>query len=64
MRLLRQVVVVMAFCGWFAGRVAAQEKFTTSLIPREVLFGNPERTDPQISPTARRSGISLPSMVC
>jgi hypothetical protein len=40
MRLLRHAVVVLAFCGWFAGRVVAQEKFTTPLIPREVLFGN------------------------
>jgi dipeptidyl aminopeptidase/acylaminoacyl peptidase len=60
MRLLRQAVVVLVFCGWFAGHVAAQEKFTTPLIPREVLFGNPERTDPQISPDGTQIGYLAP----
>jgi dipeptidyl aminopeptidase/acylaminoacyl peptidase len=48
------------FCGWFAGPVAAQEKFTTPLIPREVLFGNPERADPQISPDGSQIGYLAP----
>jgi hypothetical protein len=60
MRLLRQATVVLVFCGWFAGLVAAQEKFTTPLIPREVLFGNPERTDPQISPDGTQIGYLAP----
>src|SRR5579863_2859677 len=60
MRLLRQAVVVLVFCGWFAGHVAAQEKFKTPLIPREVLFGNPERTDPQISPDGTQIGYLAP----
>jgi Tol biopolymer transport system component len=60
MRLLRQSVVVLVFCGWFAGPVAAQEKFTTPLIPREVLFGNPERADPQISPDGTQIGYLAP----
>jgi hypothetical protein len=58
MRLLRQAAVVLVFCGWFAGRVAAQEKFTTPLIPREVLFGNPERADSQISPDGMHCGVA------
>jgi dipeptidyl aminopeptidase/acylaminoacyl peptidase len=38
----------------------AQDKFTTSLIPREVLFGNPERTNPQISPDGTQLGCLAP----
>ena len=38
----------------------AQDKFTTSLIPREVLFGNPERTNPQISPDGTQLGYLAP----
>ena len=60
MRMLRQAVVVLVFCGWFVGTVAAQEKFTTPLIPREVLFGNPERADPQISPDGTQIGYLAP----
>jgi len=60
MRILRQAVVVLVFCGWFVGTVAAQEKFTTPLIPREVLFGNPERADPQISPDGTQIGYLAP----
>ena len=60
MRILRQAVVVLVFCGWFVGPVAAQEKFTTPLIPREVLFGNPERADPQISPDGTQIGYLAP----
>jgi hypothetical protein len=59
-RLLRQTVVGLVFCGWFAGPVTAQEKFTTHLIPREVLFGNPERADPQISPDGTQIGYLAP----
>jgi dipeptidyl aminopeptidase/acylaminoacyl peptidase len=60
MRRLRQAVVVLVFWGWFAGVVAAQEKFTAPLIPREVLFGNPERADPQISPDGTQLGYLAP----
>src|SRR5450755_1351909 len=38
----------------------AQEKFTTPLIPREVLFGNPERTSPEISPDGTQLGYLAP----
>jgi dipeptidyl aminopeptidase/acylaminoacyl peptidase len=60
MRILRRAVVVLMFCGWFVGPVAAQEKFTTPLIPLEVLFGNPERADPQISPDGSQIGYLAP----
>jgi dipeptidyl aminopeptidase/acylaminoacyl peptidase len=60
MRRLRQAVVAVVFCVWFAGSVAAQEKVTTPLIPREVLFGNPERADPQISPDGTQLGYLAP----
>jgi dipeptidyl aminopeptidase/acylaminoacyl peptidase len=60
MRLLRQVVIALVVCAWFAGSVAAQEKFTAPLIPREVLFGNPERSDPQISPDGTQLGYLAP----
>ena len=60
MRRLRQAVVALVFCGWFAASVVAEEKFTTPLIPREVLFGNPERADPQISPDGTQLGYLAP----
>jgi dipeptidyl aminopeptidase/acylaminoacyl peptidase len=43
-----------------ASPLVAQEKFTTPLIPREVLFGNPERTSPQISPDGTQLGYLAP----
>ena len=39
---------------------AAQQKPTTELIPRSVLFGNPERADPQISPDGTQLGYLAP----
>src|SRR5258708_6256449 len=49
MRRLRQAVVALVFCGWFAALVVAEEKSTSPVSPREVVFGNPGRADPQIS---------------
>jgi len=60
MRLLKPTVVVLLCCGWLASSLPAQEKFTTPLIPREVLFGNPERADPQISPDGTQIGYLAP----
>ena len=57
-RVLTVMVVVAALSA------VAAEKFTTQLIPREVLFRNPERTNPQISPTANSSDISRQSTEC
>jgi Tol biopolymer transport system component len=57
--LLRNVVVAggLATLIIFA---AAQETFTSPVIPREVLFGNPQRTDPQISPDGTQLGYLAP----
>ena len=43
-----------------ASPLVSQEKFTTPMIPREVLFGNPERADPQISPDGTQLGYLAP----
>jgi len=60
MRLLRRAVVVLMVCWGFAGHAVAEEKLGTPLIPREVLFGNPERADPQISPDGTQLGYLAP----
>jgi Tol biopolymer transport system component len=60
MCLLRRTLPVLVVCGWFGGTIAAQEKFTTDLIPRAVLFGNPDRADPQISPDGKQLGYLAP----
>jgi len=57
---LRKPVVALLIAGLFVGVGVAQEKFTTPLIPREVLFGNPERADPQISPDGTQLGYLAP----
>src|SRR6266852_8861676 len=60
MRLFKRAVTVLALAGFFFVSAAAQEKLTTPLIPREVLFGNPERADPQISPDGTQLGYLAP----
>ena len=60
MRVLQRVVVGMVVWGWLAAGVVAEEKFAAPLIPREVLFGNPERADPQISPDGTQLGYLAP----
>jgi dipeptidyl aminopeptidase/acylaminoacyl peptidase len=60
MRLLRQVTLCWLVVGFFAGLVFSQQKFTTPLIPREVLFGNPERANPLISPDGTQLGYLAP----
>src|SRR5579872_6441677 len=60
MRLLKPTAVVLVCCGWFASFLPAQEKFTTPLIPRVVLFGNPEKANPQISPDGTQVGYLAP----
>ncbi len=60
MRLLKRAVAVLALAGFLIVSAAAQEKLTTPLIPREVLFGNPERADPQISPDGTQLGYLAP----
>ncbi len=62
MRFKRSVVTVLvtATLATFSYLLDAQEKFATQLIPREVLFGNPERTNPQISPDGTQIGYLAP----
>jgi len=57
MRLMKRVAAVaavglglVALAALVRPPVRGDEKFATALIPREVLFGNPEKANPQISP--------------
>ena len=62
MRFKRFVPLVLAMLVVTATLAAvAQEKFSTQLIPREVLFGNPERANPLISPDGTQLGYLAPS---
>jgi dipeptidyl aminopeptidase/acylaminoacyl peptidase len=58
---LKHGIVVVASVAILITSTAAQEKFTTPLIPREVLFGNPERAKPQISPDGTQLGYLAPT---
>jgi dipeptidyl aminopeptidase/acylaminoacyl peptidase len=60
MHSLKRSVVVVALLTALVSSLPAQEKLATPLIPREVLFGNPERTDPQISPDGTQLGYLAP----
>jgi dipeptidyl aminopeptidase/acylaminoacyl peptidase len=60
MRLLKRSICVLMMAGLFAGFLCAQENFSSPLIPRDVLFGNPERADPQISPDGTQLGYLAP----
>lgn len=60
MHSLKRSVVVVALLTALVSSLPAQEKLVTPLIPREVLFGNPERTDPQISPDGTQLGYLAP----
>jgi dipeptidyl aminopeptidase/acylaminoacyl peptidase len=60
MRLMKKALVMVVLCGCLSGFPAAQEKINFPLIPRAVLFGNPERTDPQISPDATQIAYLAP----
>jgi len=62
MRLKRSVLILLAITtiATLSSVVFAEEKSTTPLIPREVLFGNPERTNPQISPDGTQLGYLAP----
>ena len=56
----RFLLVLMALLVAVASPLAAQPNASTPLIPREVLFGNPERADPQISPDGTQLGYLAP----
>ena len=60
MRLLKRATGTLTFLGLVAGSLLAQAKPATELIPREVLFGNPERANPQISPDGAQIGYLAP----
>jgi dipeptidyl aminopeptidase/acylaminoacyl peptidase len=53
-------IILLIFCGLLICSVVAQQKLSTPLIPREVLFGNPERSYPQISPDGTQIGYLAP----
>jgi dipeptidyl aminopeptidase/acylaminoacyl peptidase len=56
----KSVVVPTLALGALLSPVAAQHKAATALIPRDVLFGNPQRADPQISPDGKQLGYLAP----
>src|SRR5271157_93381 len=60
MPMFKRSILVLTFLGFFTGFLCAQEKFPSPLIPRDVLFGNPERADPQISPDGTQLGYLAP----
>jgi len=62
MSLKRRISLVVAVLSLiaFALPVVGQQQVTTPLIPREVLFGNPERTSPEISPDGTQLGYLAP----
>ena len=60
MPLLKRTLSLGVVLALLVAFLPAQEKFTTPLIPREVLFGNPERADPQISPDGTQLGYLRP----
>src|ERR1700722_19586492 len=60
MPLLKRTLSLGVVLALLVAFLPAQEKFTSPLIPREVLFGNPERADPQISPDGTQIGYLAP----
>src|SRR5260221_14714630 len=64
MRLLKRYLAALALAGFCFASAPAQEKLTTPLIPREVLFGNPEPANPPISPDGTHHGHLAPIDGC
>ena len=60
MSTLKRAILVSIVLGFFSGFLCAQEKFSSPVIPRDVLFGNPERANPQISPDSTQLGYLAP----
>jgi dipeptidyl aminopeptidase/acylaminoacyl peptidase len=60
MSTLRRTILALIVLGFFCGPLRAQERFSSPVIPRDVLFGNPERANPQISPDGRQLGYLAP----
>jgi dipeptidyl aminopeptidase/acylaminoacyl peptidase len=60
MRLRTRPLFLLLVASALASPLAAQPKVSTQLIPREVLFGNPERANPQISPDGTQVAYLAP----
>jgi dipeptidyl aminopeptidase/acylaminoacyl peptidase len=61
MRLKRAVTYsLLLFLAAVPTFLVAQEKFDNPVIPREILFGNPEKSSPQISPDGTQIGYLAP----
>jgi dipeptidyl aminopeptidase/acylaminoacyl peptidase len=58
--MLKRSILVLIVFGFFNGSLSAQGKLSSPLIPRDVLFGNPERANPQISPDGTQLGYLAP----
>jgi dipeptidyl aminopeptidase/acylaminoacyl peptidase len=56
----KQIIVIMTLASLLASPLLAQKQPATALIPRQVLFGNPERANPQISPDGTQLGYLAP----
>jgi hypothetical protein len=56
MSVLKRFILVLILLGFFPSFLSAQEKLSSPIIPRDVLFGNPERAAPQISPDGTQLG--------
>jgi dipeptidyl aminopeptidase/acylaminoacyl peptidase len=56
MSVLKRFILVLILLGFFPSFLPAQEKLSSPIIPRDVLFGNPERAAPQISPDGTQLG--------
>ena len=56
MSVLKRFILVLILLGFFSSFLSAQEKLSSPIIPRDVLFGNPERAAPQISPDGTQLG--------
>jgi dipeptidyl aminopeptidase/acylaminoacyl peptidase len=53
---LKRFILVLILLGFLPSFLSAQEKLSSPIIPRDVLFGNPERAAPQISPDGTQLG--------
>jgi hypothetical protein len=60
MPMLKRSILVLTNLGFFTGFLRAEDTLSSPLIPRDVLFGNPERADPQISPDGTQLGYFAP----
>jgi dipeptidyl aminopeptidase/acylaminoacyl peptidase len=60
MSVLKRFILGLIVLGFFSSFLSAQKKLSSPIIPRDVLFGNPERADPQISPDGTQLGYVAP----